>query len=95
MPFTLQLPEPWRNRGWKVKIRDRERLEPPHVTILNRARAWRFGLRSKTFLDKKPDPKEVPREVVDAIRTNLALLREAWDRMYPENPISSEEPGDE
>ena len=95
MPFTLSLPEPWRSRGWKVKIRDRERLEPPHVTILFKTRAWRFNLRSEMFLDKKPDPKEVPKEVVDAIRASLAVLREAWDRMFPENPISSEEPGDE
>jgi hypothetical protein len=95
VPFTLDLPEPWPSRGWKVKIRDRERLEPPHVTILNRTRAWRFNLRSEAFLDKKPDPKGVPKEVVDTIRSNLALLREAWDRMFPENPISLEEPGDE
>jgi hypothetical protein len=90
VPFTLNLPEPWRSRGWKVKIRDRERLESPHVTILNRARAWRFNLRSETFLDKEPDQKEVPKEVVDAIRANLVVLREAWDRIFPENPISSE-----
>lgn len=85
MAFTLNLPEPWRSRGWKAKIRDRERLEPPHVTILQKARAWRFNLRSEAFLDKKPAP---------TIRSNLTLLRRAWDRMYPENPISSEEPNE-
>lgn len=95
VPFTLNLPEPWPSRGWTVKIRDRERLEPPHVTVLQRTRTWRFGLRSETFLDNKPDAKEVPKEVVDEIRSNLTLLRQAWDRMFPENPISSEEPDDE
>ncbi len=95
MPFTFNLPEPWASRGWKVKIRDRERLEPPHVTILQRTRAWRFDLRSEKFLDEKPDPKEVPKEVVDEIRSNLTLLRREWDRMFPENRISSEEPDDE
>src|SRR2546425_12809991 len=54
VPFTLNLPEPWASRGWKVKIRDRERLEPPHGTILQKTRAWRFDLRSDEFLDKKP-----------------------------------------
>jgi hypothetical protein len=95
MAFRLNLPEPWASRGWKVKIRDRERLEPPHVTILQRTRAWRFDLRSEKFLDKKPDPKEVPEEVMDAIRSNLALLRREWDRMFPGNRISSEEADDE
>jgi hypothetical protein len=95
VPFTLNLPEPWVSRGWKVKIRDRERLEPPHVTILQKTRSWRIDLGSENFLDKEPDPKEVPKEVVDEIRSNLPLLRQEWDRMFPENPISSEEPDDE
>lgn len=90
MPFGLRLPEPWANRGWKAKIRDRERLEPPHVTILYKASAWRFALRTETFLDKEPSPTEVPVEVVGAVRANLALLRQEWDRMYPENCISTE-----
>lgn len=95
VPFGLNLPEPWRSRGWKVKIRDRERLEPPHVTILHKVRFWRFDLRSEAFLDKEPDPKEGPRAVIDEIRSNLLLLREEWDRRVPENPISSEELDDE
>lgn len=95
MPFTLNLPEPWASRGWKVKIRDRERLEPPHVTILHRTRAWRFDLRSEKFLDKEPDPKEVPKQVAVEVRSNLTLLRQEWDRMFPENPLFSQEPEDE
>ena len=95
MPFTLNLPEPWATRGWKVKIRDRERLEPPHVTILRRTRAWRFDLRSERFLDKEPDPNEVPKDVVSEVRSNLTLLRQEWDRMFPENRVSSQDPDDE
>lgn len=94
-PFTLSLPEPWVNRGWKVKIRDRERLEPPHVTILHRTRAWRFDLRSEKFLDKEPDPGVVPKEVVVVVRSNLTLLRQEWDRMFRENRVFSQEPDNE
>jgi hypothetical protein len=95
VPFTLNLPEPWATRGWKVKIRDRERLEPPHVTILRRTRAWRFDLRSERFLDKEPDPNEVPKEVVSEVRSNLTLLRHEWDRMFPENRVFSQDADDE
>jgi len=59
-------------RGWKVKIRDRERLETPHVTLLYKTRAWRFGLRSETFLDTESDPTEVPKDVVDQVLASLA-----------------------
>ena len=54
MAFRLPLPDPFPARGWKVKIRDLERNEPPHATILWRQRAWRFGLRERTFLDDAP-----------------------------------------
>lgn len=79
----------------EVKIRDRERLEPPHVTILHRTRAWRFDVRSEKLLDMEPDPNEVPGEVLDAVCANLAPLRAEWDRMFPENPVVSREPDDE
>ncbi len=92
MAFTLKLPNPWESRGWKVKIRDRERVEPPHVTIMHKAKAWRFGLRTSQFLDSEPDPNLIPDEVLDAIRTNLSMLCEAWDRIYPENPVISKSP---
>jgi hypothetical protein len=59
-----------------VKIRDRERLETPHVTILYKTHAWRFGLRSGTFFDTEREPREVPRQVVDHVRASLARLRE-------------------
>lgn len=91
MPFSLSLPEPWAARGWKVKIRDRERLEPPHATILYKMKAWRFDLRSQTFLDSDPEPREVPEEITVAARSSLAVLRLQWNRIYPQNPV--ENPG--
>jgi hypothetical protein len=90
--FELKLPRLWERRGWKAKIRDRERVEPPHVTIMHKANSWRWGLRSQQFLDKKPDPKEIPAEVLAAARESISVLRKAWDRMYPENPIVSKTP---
>jgi hypothetical protein len=92
MAFELELPALWESRGWKVKIRDRERVEPPHVTIMHKSRWWRYGLRSQQFLDREPDPKDVPDEVSELIRANLPLLRDTWDQMYPENPIASSTP---
>lgn len=95
MTYSLPLPERLARRGWKVKIRDRERVEPPHVTILHRTRAWRYGLREPGFLDRTPDPREVPREVIEAIQERLQELREEWDRVYPENPVGLQEEDDE
>ena len=64
MPFELKIPPPWRSQGWKVKVRDRERVEPPHVTILHKTTAWRLELRGGEFLDLEPDPGRVPHQVI-------------------------------
>lgn len=51
MAYGLDLPKKLKARGWKVKIRDRERLEPPHVTVFHRNEdPWRIDLRSGGFL---------------------------------------------
>jgi hypothetical protein len=91
MAFSLPLPAPLPAQGWKVKIRDRERSEPPHATVLRKAKAWRFDLRSGGFLDKQPDPKDVPREVIAELERHLEWLRREWDEMYPENPVATPE----
>jgi hypothetical protein len=91
MAYSLPLPDELAKQGWKVKIRTRERNEPPHVTILCRTRAWRYGLRELKFLDREPPPREVPGEVVAAIRKSLERLKSTWDEMYPHNPITSQE----
>ena len=89
MAYELELPTRLANQGWKVKIRDRERVEPPHVTILKKTLSWRYALRECGFLDRQPDPAEVPATLLRAIESCLPKLKEAWDRMYPENPVSS------
>lgn len=94
MAFSLPLPAAWRSQGWKVKIRDKERLEPPHVTILRGTRAWRLGLRTGKFLDSEPDPADVPLELVTEVRRHWPRLQEEWDTMYPKNLVKSKENGD-
>lgn len=97
MPFVLPLPEPWKSRGWKAKIAEKERLEPPHVTLYCRSWRWRVGLRDGRVMDPEPDPAEVPRDLLTVVRESLPLLVAAWDAKYPNNPVCSkeEEPDDE
>lgn len=90
MPYELPLPERVKEQGWKVKIRDKERLEPPHATVLRRARAWRWDLRTRRFMDKTPNPSEVPKEALDSMQAQHAELCRQWDAMYPENPARAE-----
>lgn len=87
MTFTLPLPREWALQGWKVKIRGDERMEEPHATILRRTFGWRVSLRSGAFLDRSPDPREVPEPVVAHLLARLDLLRWEWDERYPENPV--------
>jgi hypothetical protein len=94
MAFSLGLP-PRLAKQWAVKIRDRERVEPPHVTILRGRRAWRWDLRTGEFMDAEPDPDDVPEELLKEVRGKWELLRARWDEMYPENPVHSEEDDDE
>lgn len=86
MPYDLLLPALLKAQGWKVKIRDKERLEEPHVSILRTTTTWRLGLRTGRFLDTSPDPKPIPRELLALIQQNHALLIEQWNIRYPENP---------
>lgn len=88
---SIPLPPALKKRGWKVKVRDRERVEPPHVTVLWKTRAWRWGLRERDFLDTVPDPANVPAALVDHLLGEDVHRRcvEAWDRAYPHNPVRS------
>lgn len=94
MAFRRPLPKNLR-RQWTVKIRDRERVEPPHVTILRRTQAWRLDLRTGELLDREPDPDEVPEALLAAIRKRWAALCEKRGELHPENPVASEENDDE
>lgn len=91
MAKSFPLPAPYAGRGWTLKIRDKERVEPPHVTVLFRRRAWRFGLRERAFLDREPDPGDVPQRIVAFVEENLSKLVEAWDELYPRNKVGSED----
>lgn len=51
MPFVLQLNTALKQAGWKVKIHDYERLEPPHITVYQKMKKWRLSLRNGEFLD--------------------------------------------
>lgn len=78
-----------------MKILDRERVEPPHVTLIRGLQRWRFCLRTERFLDREPDPDDVPAELVEAIHSSIGQLREEWDARYPENPVTSTEKSDD
>jgi len=94
VPFNLPLPAVFRKARWKVKIREKESREPPHVTVLHDTQAWRLDLRTGQFMDRLPDPTEVPQELVDHIKqpANWQLLCEQWDRKYPSNPVGENSP---
>jgi hypothetical protein len=93
--YTAYLAEPWRSRGWKIKIFDRERNEEPHITIIRGTAYWRWGLRSQRFLDREPDSREVPRALVEFACENILLLSNAWNMLHPHNPVVSKEVLDE
>ncbi|MDP6722362.1 MAG: hypothetical protein QGF59_27095 [Pirellulaceae bacterium] len=97
MAFNLRLPDAFRTARWKVKIRDKETREPPHVTIIRGADAWRINLRTGEFMDKKPDPSDVPNGIIDFIEEEETWqqLCEEWDGMYPTNPVSSDDEDEE
>ena len=91
MAFALTLPGDWGKQGWKVKIRNDERNETPHASILRRMQTWRVSLRTGEFLDRTPDPRDVPRDLLEHVWAERHMLRAAWDLMYPENPVYSRE----
>lgn len=92
MAFNLRLPDAVRKARWKVKIRDKETREPPHLTIIRGTDAWRLNLRTGEFMDEKPDPSDVPNEIIDLINEEETWqqLCDEWDAMYPDNPVSGE-----
>ncbi len=94
MSYDLPLPSGVQAQGWKVKIRDKERLEPPHATVLRRTESWRWNLRTRSFMDSRPHPREVPNEVLEVLMNRHATLCAQWDKMYPENPVSVEDGDD-
>ncbi len=93
MPFDLPISESLKRARWKVKIREKESREPPHVTILRGALAWRIDLRTGEFMDRIPDPADVPVELLTQIHKadSWKQLQQEWDCKYPANPIDDRE----
>lgn len=87
MPYELRLDKSSRALGWKVKIRDKERLEPPHVTIIKGTKSWRWDLRRQVFMDPYPPTKEVPEDLVTKLKAEHSNLKKQWDLKYPENKV--------
>lgn len=85
--FALSLSHQLDNQGWKVKIRTRERVEPPHVTIIRGTRSWRYDVRRLEFMDRTPPPGDVPDELLEEIHENLDTIRRQWNAAYPYNPV--------
>lgn len=97
MARTFTVPEPYKSRGWKVKIRDRERVEPPHVTVLKGTNAWRFDLRKLGLMEPRraPDGTQLPAELMQHLHVHADEYREEWDRQYPRNRVDSQETEEE
>ena len=88
MPIELQLPISLKRARWKVKILEKETVEPPHVSILRHDETWRIDLRTGEFMNDEPAPSRVPRQLTGLIRENWEWLCEQWDAKYPNNPVS-------
>lgn len=93
MPEQLRLPKQLSAEGWKVKIRDVERVEPPHATVIRGTRYWRWDLRSRGFMDRDPDPRDVPDALVRLLNSQRDDLVRWWDSTFPGNLVDSR--GDE
>ncbi len=94
MAFNLKLPAVLAKKRWKVKIRDRERVEDPHLTIIRGTEVWRVCLRDGRFMDGG-SWKDMPDGLRDFVRQNWARLCAAWDQEYPYNPIHGNEVEDD
>ena len=94
MAFSLRLPRLLAKMRWKVKIRDRERVEDPHITIIHGTQVWRVCLRDGRFMDGG-SWKDMPDGLQEAVRDNWERLRTAWDGMYPHNLVRGDEGCDE
>lgn len=91
MPVELRLPVVLQRARWKVKIQEKEVVEPPHVSILRRTAKWRINLRTREFMDSRPDPAEVPEGLLEFIADHWNWLCEQWDEKYPDNPVADVE----
>lgn len=94
MAFNLRLPALLAKMRWKVKIRDKERMEDPHITIIRGTATWRVCLRDGRFMDGR-SWKDMPDSLQQVVREHWQQLCDAWDQMYPHNPIRGDEGDDD
>lgn len=89
MPVEFDLSAALKNSGWKLKIREKETVEPPHVSVIKGLETWRWNLREKKFMDKQPPPRSVPKEIKKFLEENHDQIVSEWDKKYPLNPVQS------
>jgi hypothetical protein len=92
MAKAFDLPANLKKAGWKLKIRDRETVEPPHATVIYKTESWRWDLRRQKFMDRRPPPRKVPKviQVFLKMAENHTAMVEAWDAKYPHNKVGGE-----
>jgi hypothetical protein len=95
VPFELELPDGL-SPEWKVKIREKERLEHPHVTIIRGTSSWRINLRDGGFMDNPPDPRLVPQDLLNYIKREDVWTRlvQEWNKKYPNNHVFGQAEGE-
>lgn len=74
-----------------MKIREKERLEVPHLTVFRKGDKWRISLRDRSVLDDG-NWNDILEEVRNLIFQSWELLCSEWDRKYPENPVRTPSP---
>ena len=91
MPYNAKISKQFKNAGWKVKISEKETCEPPHMTICFKTKRWQINLRSLDFMDKSPDPSDVPQKLIEEVldKEFINEIQKEWDKKYPKNPIKS------
>jgi len=89
VPYDHSLAKSLKKAGWRVKIHDLERLEPPHVTIYFKSRKWRLSLRTGVFLDSDDRWSQVDENVRKSIvgTRDWEKICAAWDEIHPDNPV--------
>lgn len=93
MTYTLDLPPTLRANGWRVKIRNLERVEVPHITVLHREREWRLSLRDWSELPYSERRTALDAELWAHLQQKHAELVAAWDAKYATvNPVWSVKP---
>jgi hypothetical protein len=95
MARAFDLPAELASGRWKVKVRDKERAEPPHVSVLRGTQCWCWGFRERAFLDSEPSPRDLPKDLVQHLENIHGEICAAWDDMYPHNPVTSKDNEDD